>query len=119
MFGGVSLPTMTRRHCIIRTRATQRWPGRILAACVFLVMLFGESPMGIATQLNGLGVKEAQLLQQADRLSSPGAHKQAKEMQSSNNARSLNRALRISSTVSDGAETKFEIGSSLIDRTTR
>ena len=37
--------------------------GSYLAACVFLVTLFGESPVGIATQLKGLGVKEAQLLQ--------------------------------------------------------
>ena len=39
--------------------------GSYLAACVFLVTLFGESPVGIATQLKGLDVKEAQLLQHA------------------------------------------------------
>ncbi len=39
--------------------------GSYLAACVFLVKLFGLSPLGIATQLKGLGVKEAQLLQHA------------------------------------------------------
>jgi hypothetical protein len=39
--------------------------GSYLAACVFLVTLFGESPLGIPTQLKGLGVKEARLLQHA------------------------------------------------------
>ncbi len=39
--------------------------GSYLAACVFVVALFDQSPVGIATQLKGLDVKEIQLLQHA------------------------------------------------------
>ena len=39
--------------------------GSYLAACVFLFTLFGQSPVGIATEFKGLGEKEVRLLQQA------------------------------------------------------
>ena len=41
--------------------------GSYLAACVFLAVLFGESPVGIACALKGLSQAEAALLQETAR----------------------------------------------------
>ena len=39
--------------------------GSYLAACVFLVVLFGENPVGIESELKGLTAADVRLLQQA------------------------------------------------------
>jgi hypothetical protein len=39
--------------------------GSYLAACVFLAVLFGESPVGVAAEVAGLSGKDLALLQQA------------------------------------------------------
>ena len=39
--------------------------GSYLAACVFIAVLFGENPVGIASTLKGLGPADVELLQQA------------------------------------------------------
>ncbi len=39
--------------------------GSYLAACVFLAVLFGENPVGIESELKGLGPHDERLLQQA------------------------------------------------------
>src|SRR5438034_398363 len=38
--------------------------GSYLAACVFLAVLFGESPTGITVEIDGLGADDAKLLQE-------------------------------------------------------
>jgi len=39
--------------------------GSYLAACVFFAVLFGESPMGISSEIKGLTKSEAELVQEA------------------------------------------------------
>ena len=39
--------------------------GSYLAACVFFAVLFGESPMGISSEIKGLTKSEAELMQEA------------------------------------------------------
>ncbi len=56
--GGAGCPTLHDKDMSHPTLA-----GSYLAACVFLAVLFGESPVGIATELKGVSRSEIELLQ--------------------------------------------------------
>lgn len=66
---GVAFETFMRRHSSPvlhdKDKSHPTLAGSYLAACVFLAVLFGENPVGIASDLKGLARSEAELLQKA------------------------------------------------------
>jgi hypothetical protein len=66
---GVAWQGFTRKHSrpVLhdKDKSHPTLAGSYLAACVFFAVLFGESPMGISSEIKGLAKSEAELMQEA------------------------------------------------------